>query len=61
MSRWYDNQRKPNSNIRKLVQERIDKANPRRKGLTLEKTAKLAKLEAIAAKLKRRKNVQSDG
>ena len=30
MSEWFDNQRKPTSNFRQLVQERIDKANPRR-------------------------------
>jgi hypothetical protein len=35
MSEWYDNQKKPNSNFRKLLQERIEKANPRRK-LTVE-------------------------
>jgi len=30
MTEWLDNQRKPTSNFRQLVQERIDKANPRR-------------------------------
>ena len=35
MSEWYDSQREPNNNFRKLLQERLDKANPRRK-LTAE-------------------------
>jgi hypothetical protein len=39
-----------------LLQERIEKANPRRE-LTAEETKRLAKLEAIADKLKRGKNV----
>ena len=30
MSEWLDNQRKASDNFRKLLQERIDKANPRR-------------------------------
>ena len=30
MSEWYDSQRKPSSNFRKLLQKRMDKANPRR-------------------------------
>ena len=51
MSEWYDNQKKPSSNFRKLLQERIEKANPRRK-LTAEEDKRLAKLEAIADKLK---------
>ena len=58
MSEWYDNQKKPNSNFRKLLQERIDKENPRRK-LTAEEAKRLAKLEALAYKLKRRENVQN--
>ena len=47
MSEWYDNQKKPSSNLRKLLQERIDKANPRRK-LTSEEEKCHSKLEAIA-------------
>lgn len=39
-----------------LLQERIDKANPRRK-LTAEETKRLAKLEAIAVKLRYVENV----
>ena len=58
MSEWYDNQKKPCSNLRKLLQERIDKANPRRK-LTTEESKRLAKLESIANKLKCGKNVQN--
>jgi len=30
MSEWYDNQKKSSSNFRELLQERIEKANPRR-------------------------------
>ena len=52
MSEWYDNQEKPNSNFRKLLKERFEKSNPRRK-LSTEETKRLAKLEAIAEKLKR--------
>ena len=58
MSEWFDSQKKPNSNLRKLLQERIEKANPRRK-LSTEEIKRLAKLEAIAAKLKRGENVQN--
>jgi len=42
--------------FRKLLQERIEKANPRRK-LTIEEAKRLAKLEAIAEKLKRGENM----
>ena len=52
------NQKKPASNFRKLLKERIEKANPRRK-LTVEEAKRLAKLDAIADKLKRGKNVQN--
>ena len=58
MSEWYDNQKKPISNIRQLLQERIEKANPRRE-LTAEESNRLNKLEAIADKLKRGENVQN--
>ena len=58
MSEWYDNQKKPNGNLDKLLQERIDKANPRRE-LTNEEEKRLARLEAIADKLKRGENVQN--
>jgi len=58
MSEWLDNQKKQSSNFRMLLQERIEKANPRRK-LTTEETKRLRKLEAIADKLKRGENVQN--
>lgn len=58
MSEWYDSQKKPNSNFRQLLQERIEQVNPRRK-LTEEETKWLNKLEAIADKLRRGENVQN--
>ena len=58
MSEWYDNQKQSSSNIHKLLQEQIEKANPRRK-LTTEEAKRLTKLELIADKLKRGENVQS--
>jgi hypothetical protein len=58
MSEWYDSQKKPSSNFRKLLQERLDKTNPRPK-LTTEEIKRLTKLEAIAAKLKRGEHVQN--
>ena len=44
MSEWRDTQKQSRRNIRKLLQERIEKANPRRE-LTTEETKRLAKLE----------------
>ena len=41
-----------------MLQERIEKANPRRK-LTVKEAKRLAKLETIADKLKRGENVQN--
>tara|TARA_B100001248_G_scaffold149954_1_gene112463 strand:+ start:1029 stop:1442 length:414 start_codon:yes stop_codon:yes gene_type:complete len=58
MSEWYDSQMKLSSNFRQLLQERTDKANPRRK-LTSEEAKRLKKLEAIADKLWRGENVQN--
>ena len=58
MSEWLDSQKKPASNFRKLLQERIEKANPRRE-LTAEETKRTNKLEGIADKLKRGENVQN--
>ena len=58
MSEWLDNQKKQSSNFRKLLQERIEKANPRRE-LTTEETKRLNKLDAIADKHKRGENVQN--
>ena len=43
MSEWYENQKKSVSNFRKLLQERIEKANPRRE-LTADETKRLNKL-----------------
>ena len=58
MSEWYVNQKKQSSNFRQLLQERIEKANPRRE-LTTEEAKRLAKLETISDKLKRGENVQN--
>jgi hypothetical protein len=58
MSEWYDSQKRPSSNFRKLLQEHFEKTNPRRE-LTAEEAKRLAKLEAIADKLKRGENVQN--
>jgi hypothetical protein len=49
MSEWYDNQKHPSSNFRELLQERIEKPNPRRK-LSIEENKRLSKLETIADK-----------
>ena len=54
MSECYENQKKISSHFRKFLQERIEKANPRRE-LTAEETKRLNKLEGIADKLKRGK------
>ena len=59
MSEWFANQNKPNSNSRTLLQERSEKFNPRHK-LDAELLKRLAKLDAIADKLKRGENVQTD-
>ena len=58
MSEWYDSQKKPSSDFRKSLQERLEKTNPRRK-LTAAEKRRLSKLEVIAAKLKRGENVQN--
>ena len=58
MSEWLDNQKQSSSNIRKLLQERIEKANPRRE-LSCEEEKRLTKLEAIAEKLNCGENVQN--
>jgi hypothetical protein len=49
---------KINGNFQKLLQDRIDKANPHRV-LNIEEAKRLAKLEAISEKLKRGVNVQN--
>ena len=58
MSEWLDNQKQSSSNFRKLLQEWIEKAHPRRE-LTTEETKRLSKLEGIADKLRRGENVQN--
>ena len=57
-SEWFNSQKKPSGDLRKLLQELIEKANPRLK-LTTEEAKRLAKLETIADKLKCGENVQS--
>ena len=47
MGEWFDNLKKLSNDFQKLLQERIDKANPRRK-LTSEEEKRHSKLEAIA-------------
>ena len=58
MTEWLDNQKQTSSNFHKLLQEQIEKANPRRK-LSGADTKRLAKLEAIADRLKRGENLQN--
>ena len=58
MSEWFDSKKHPFSKFRKVLQERIDKANPRR-SLTAEEAKRLSKLEAIVDKLKRGEHVQN--
>jgi hypothetical protein len=58
MNEGHYSQKKPSGDFRKLLQERIDKANPRRK-LAKDETTKLAKLEGIVEKLRRGENVQN--
>jgi hypothetical protein len=58
VNEWCDKQKQLSSNTRVLLQGRIEKANLRR-DLTTEESKRLNKLEAIADKLKRGKNVQN--
>lgn len=58
MSEWLGNQKNQSSNFHKLLQERIEKANPRRE-LNVEDAKRQKKLEGIADKLKRGENVQN--
>ena len=58
MGEWLNNQKKSSGKFPKLLHERFEKANPRR-ALTCEEAKRLAKLEAIADKLKRGENVQN--
>ena len=59
-SEWFDSQKKTNSNFRQLLQERIEKANPRFE-LTAEESKRLNKLEGIADKLKRGETCKTVG
>lgn len=58
MSEWLENQKQSSRNIRKLLQEKIEKANQRRE-LTAEETKRPKKLEGIADKLRRGESVQN--
>ena len=58
MGEWFDSQKKTNSGLQEFLRERIESQNPRRE-LTTEETKRLAKLEAIADKLRRGENVQN--
>jgi hypothetical protein len=58
MTESQDMQKKPIVDFRKLLQERLEKVNSRRK-LAKDETIKLAKLEGIAENLKRGENVQN--
>jgi tetratricopeptide (TPR) repeat protein len=58
MSEWYDSQKKPSSDFRKSLQERIEKAHPCRE-LTSEEEKRLVRLETIADRLRRGENVQN--
>ena len=58
MSEWLDNQKKQSTKTRKLLQERIENANPSRE-LTAEETKRLNKLQGIADTLKCGENVQN--
>ena len=58
MSRRLDSEMNPIRSMRQLLQERIDKANPRR-NLAADEAKRLAKLVTIAEKLKRGENVQN--
>jgi tetratricopeptide (TPR) repeat protein len=58
VSKVFKNQKKTNGDFRKLLQERLEKANPRRE-LNADEAKRLAKLEMIADKLRRGENVQN--
>ena len=58
MSEQCENLKQPSNNFHKLLRERIEQGNPRRK-LTSEEAKRLARLEAIADKLRRGENVQN--
>ena len=41
MSEWHDSQKKPSGDFLKLLQERLDKTNPRHTELTAEEKERL--------------------
>jgi len=51
MSEWFESQRKASSNFRKLLKERIEKANPRR-NLTAEEIKEALKKKILIKTLK---------
>ena len=57
MSEWYDNQKKPSSDWRKKLAERM--AARKRRKLTAKEKKRLEKLEGMCHQLKRGKNVQN--
>jgi hypothetical protein len=59
MTEHYESQKKPKNSLRKALIELEDKANPRRANLTKEEQTRIAKLTDIAARLRRRENVQN--
>lgn len=59
MSAWYHSQKKPKGDFRRMLQERIEKANPRRTELTNDEKRRLRKLDDIAIRLKSIENVQN--
>ena len=58
MRDWYDNQKKPKGDWRKLLQEGIDKTPIKRDTLTTEEWRRLTKLDDILDTLSRGENVQ---
>ena len=61
MSEWHYSQKKPSSDFRKLLRDRIEEAYPYRTELTKEEQKRLVKLEGIAQRLKRGENEQNVG
>lgn len=53
MSEWHDSQKRQSGNLRKLLLQRLEKTKPCRAELATEEKMRLAKLEAIAERLKR--------
>ena len=58
MSEWYNSLKKTTSSIHQLLEEKVNKTNPRRK-LSIDESMRLNKLECIAEKLKRGENLQN--